>query len=94
MKIGLLLIALGFGYQIFADAYRQKLKPLERLGKAVGAVIMLVSFFGILCFLFPGFKLFCDQKGYCPFAAKGGKAMCGFSSPKHLPTTGNVSDSE
>ncbi len=43
MKLGLLLIALGLGYRVYADASREKGR-LRSLGLWVGALIMLVSF--------------------------------------------------
>ena len=42
MKLGLLLIALGFGYKVYADASREK-GNLRSIGQWVGAVMMATS---------------------------------------------------
>ena len=49
MHSGLLLIALGFGYKIFAEASVNPKKSMKKLGRLVGIVIMAVSFLGTLC---------------------------------------------
>ena len=43
MKLGLLLIALGVGYKVYADATKEK-GTLRSLGQWVGAIIMVTSF--------------------------------------------------
>ena len=42
MKLGLLLIALGVGYKVYADASREK-GNLRTIGQWVGAIIMATS---------------------------------------------------
>ena len=42
MKLGLLLIALGFGYKVYAEATKEK-GSLRSLGQGVGAIIMATS---------------------------------------------------
>lgn len=42
MKLGLLLIALGFGYKVYAEAAKEK-GSLRSLGQGVGAIIMAIS---------------------------------------------------
>ena len=49
MHSALLLIALGFGYKIFAEASSNGKKRVKQLGQLVGSVIMIVSFLGTLC---------------------------------------------
>ena len=80
MNTALLLIALGFGYKIFAEASVNAKKSLKQLGRLVGITIMVVSFTGTLCVLW---RVVEYGKGgyYCPmgFFGKGGtgsKAIC------------------
>lgn len=42
MKLGLLLIALGFGYKVYADAAREK-GTLRSMGQWIGMIIMATS---------------------------------------------------
>lgn len=42
MKLGLLLIALGFGYKVYAEASREK-GNLRTIGQWVGAIMMATS---------------------------------------------------
>lgn len=42
MKLGLLLIALGVGYKVYADATREK-GTLRSMGQWVGMIIMATS---------------------------------------------------
>lgn len=49
MDTALLLIALGFGFKIFAEASSNNKKQLKQLGRAVGVVIMIVSAAGAAC---------------------------------------------
>lgn len=42
MKLGLLLIALGFGYKVYADAVKEK-GTLRTIGQWVGTFIMATS---------------------------------------------------
>ena len=49
MQSALLLIALGFGFKIFAEASTNAKKHVKRLGQIVGIVIMVVSFLGTVC---------------------------------------------
>ncbi len=64
MHLALLLIALGFGYKLYVEASQQKSKNLKRLGKAIGVVVMLVSFLAALCFVSCGLQM--CSKGQCP----------------------------
>ncbi|PIQ87000.1 MAG: hypothetical protein COV74_02320 [Candidatus Omnitrophica bacterium CG11_big_fil_rev_8_21_14_0_20_45_26] len=72
MKIGLLLIALGYGYKIFLDAAKQKVKNLRLLGQLVGAIMMTVAIAGIVC------MVTCYMSaGFCSMGQKMGyKSMC------------------
>ncbi len=49
MQSALLLIALGFGFKIFAEASSNNKKYVKRLGQFVGIVIMVTSFVVTLC---------------------------------------------
>lgn len=77
MQTALLLIALGFGFKIFAEASANAKKSVKQLGRLVGIVIMLVSFLGVTCNVFSVIRY--GKSGfYCPFSGKsiwGGK-MC------------------
>lgn len=71
MRIALFLLVLGFGYRIFIDASRQKIKGFQSLGQSVGVFMMVVSLFGCLYFIASGLKYLCVQKGNCPVMSKG-----------------------
>lgn len=72
MKIALLLLALGFGFKIFAEASTMAKKSLKQLGRAVGLFIMLVSFAGTLCLLWMGIQYGkWDGSYYCPVGGFG-----------------------
>ena len=67
MKLGLLLIALGMGYRVYADAAKEK-GQLRTIGQWVGAFMMAVSLAVSV------FHLYCYSgkitgKGYCPWKA-------------------------
>ena len=49
MHTALLLIALGFGYKIYAEASVDKKKSLKRLGRIVGVSIMVIALLGTGC---------------------------------------------
>ena len=70
MRTALLLIAMGFGYQIFASAYRQKVKMLQKLGQVVGVVMMVLGFLGAVYLVNVGLRGVCAMKGSCPFVSK------------------------
>ena len=84
MKLGLLLIALGFGYKVYADAAKEK-GNLRSLGQWVGAFVMAVSFLISSLFVYsysinwmsgkcPG--VWCPfNKAGCPFMNKGPKQV-------------------
>ena len=84
MRTALLLIALGFGFKIFAEASTNAKKSVKQLGRIVGVFIMLVSFLGTLCLI-----RYAVQYGkggsLCPFSGK----MCPFTgkSPQSNTTT-------
>ncbi len=77
MQTAFLLIALGFGFKIFAEASANAKKSVRQLGRLVGIVIMLVSFLGTLCGITCAVRY---GKMYCPFGGKtsmwGGSKMC------------------
>jgi len=92
MQSALLLIALGFGFKIFAEASEKQKKSIKQLGRLVGIIIMVISLCGVLCSVFTCMKgAGCGSMsvGYCPVhkssqCAKGDgrtwmkkdKAMC------------------
>jgi len=49
MKTALLLIALGFGFKIFVEAYSSRRKTIKHIGLIVATIMMLFSFLGALC---------------------------------------------
>lgn len=67
MKLGLLLIALGLGYKVYADASREK-GNLKTLGQWVGAVIMATSLI-VSALMVYGYSSACMGGGGagCPF---------------------------
>lgn len=75
MQIGLLLIALGFGFKIFAEASTHAKKSVKQLGRVIGVGIMIVSFLGTVCAVTCAIQY---GKGFCPMGKNwgmGGK-MC------------------
>lgn len=46
MKTALFLIALGFGYKVFAEATANGKKSLRQIGRLIGAFTMIVSLLG------------------------------------------------
>lgn len=72
MQSALLLIALGFGFKIFAEASEKQKKSIKQLGRLVGIVIMVISLCGVLCSVFA-----CMKGGGC-----GGAMASGFC-PTH-----------
>ena len=70
MKLGLLLIALGLGYKVYADASREK-GNLKTLGQWVGAVIMATSLL-VSALMIYGYSSACmGGDKWCPFEKKG-----------------------
>ena len=68
MKLGLLLIAMGLGYKVYADASKEKGR-LRQLGQWVGALMMAVSFAttALAVYSWGTGRPFCPSKGFCPF---------------------------
>ncbi len=80
MQSVLLLIALGFGFKIFAEASEKQKKPIKQLGRLVGIIIMIVSLCGVLCSIFAcmkGSPCGPATAGYCPTHGSE-KGMMGF----------------
>jgi len=48
MNTALLLIALGFGFKLFAEAGKPGEKSFKRLGRFVGGFMMIVAFAGVV----------------------------------------------
>ena len=67
MKLGLLLIALGVGYKVYADATKEK-GNLRSLGQWVGAIIMATSLVASTLLVYA----YSTGKGMlrCPFSGK------------------------
>lgn len=66
MKLGLLLIALGVGYKVYADAAKEK-GSLRSIGQWVGAIIMATSLVTSAMLLYA----YSTGKPVCPFAQTG-----------------------
>ena len=68
MKLGLLLISLGFGYKVYADASKEKGR-LRSLGQWVGTIMMAVSLMttALLVYNWSMGKGCPFGKGPCPF---------------------------
>jgi hypothetical protein len=93
MQAGLLLIALGFGYKIYAEASVSARKNMKRLGRAIGVVMMVVSALGTLCTVW--FTITCGPYAYGTYG-KGGHhygAWKGGFKP-FCPITGRKLDME
>lgn len=73
MKLGLLLIALGVGYKVYAEASKEK-GFLRSLGQWVGAVIMVISFASSAIFIYAYSKA-AVSGGICPFSGKARQAV-------------------
>lgn len=85
MNTALLLIALGFGFKIFAEAGKSGEKSVKSLGRMVGGFIMFVALMGTVFTLWNK----CYQGGYpCPSKMK---AMCPFmeKAPAEAPKASN-----
>lgn len=64
MRTALFLIALGFGYTIFAQANKKSDRVTQILGKIVAIFMMALSFVGVLhCLWFAGMRCVTP---YCP----------------------------
>ena len=70
MNSALLLIALGFGYQIFVQSFRKK-GAVQSLGAIIGIFMMIVSFTGTIC------KVWCVANG----SSCGKTMLCSMHSP-------------
>jgi hypothetical protein len=78
MKVGLLLIALGFGYKVYAEASGEKRKKMKRLGRAVGVAMMVIAALGTICGV--SSKIMYGKYGYCQKSGKTGwGGICPFS---------------
>ena len=67
MKLGLLLIAMGVGYRVYADAMKEK-GNLRSLGQWVGAFIMATSLVtsAFLIYTYSAYGVG-GKRGWCPF---------------------------
>ena len=80
MQTGLLLIAMGLGFKVFAEATANGKKTIRQLGRLVGIFMMVVSLLGTIC------AISC--------AAKYGQSGYGFMGGKMCPLTGKFISSE
>jgi len=76
MKIALLLIALGFGYKVFADACKEN-GGIKKLGQVIGILVMVGSLLCMICFAWFYAKACSggygwNGKGFCPFSQTRG----------------------
>lgn len=79
-KVPLLLMALAAGYAVLVLSQGQK-RPLDALGRFIGAVILLVSFVGLLCVAWCGISHCRKSAGMCSY-------MKNPSAPCAMPMTG------
>ena len=75
LKVLVLLLCLAAGYGVLVLANRQE-RPLDKLGRFIGGVILLVSLVGLLCTAVCGFRYWrsgCFGGGAfnCPFYGGG-----------------------
>jgi len=81
MQTALLLIALGFGFKVFADASKNPKKTIRAIGRLVGIIMMILGLTGAICTTWAaiqygsGFSKF----GWCPQKT----SMSGYSKPYH-----------
>lgn len=73
MHSGLLLIAMGFGFKVFAEATANSKKTVRQVGSLVGIFMMLVSFLGTICSVLCVAKYGKSNYG---FMGKWGGKMC------------------
>ncbi len=85
MQTALLLIALGFGFKIFAEASSNAKKSVRQLGRAVGGIIMIVSLLGTLCTVY--YTIQCAKGGFAYSHPMMGGKMWGMGG-KMCPITG------
>ena len=89
MKGALLLIALGFGFKIFAEASVNPKKSIKQLGRLIGTTIMVISGLGIACSLWLMAQY--AKMGYCPLGGygkgshSGKKWLCPFTAKTQPP---------
>jgi hypothetical protein len=67
----MLLLALALGYGVLVLSQSQP-KPLNSLGRGIGALILIISFIGLICTAICGVKRMCPQRSMCPMASHGG----------------------
>ncbi|MBI4372130.1 MAG: hypothetical protein HY585_00185 [Candidatus Omnitrophica bacterium] len=89
MQTALLLIALGFGFKIFAEASANAKRSVRQLGRIVGGFIMIFSLLGALCTVY--YSVQCAKGGYS-YSPMMGK-MWGMGG-KMCPITGKPLASE
>ncbi len=70
MKLGLLLIALGFGYKVYAEAAKEK-GGLRSIGQGVGAIIMATSLVASALLIYA----YSTGKPICPYGKIGTSAF-------------------
>lgn len=76
--VTLLLIAMAAGYGTLVLASKQE-KPLDKLGRLVGGIVLAVSFVGLLCSAVCAIKYRC---GACPY---GRGVNCGYDGHEVTP---------
>ena len=86
MGIAVLLLALGFGYKVFADATADSKKGLRTLGRSSGLFIMIASVGAMVL------SAACMSK-YCPMGSKGGMGGKGMMGKKFCPFSGGQNQS-
>jgi hypothetical protein len=88
MQAILSLIALGWGYRVLLDAYREK-EGLKILGQVIGIFVMIAALLGLSAGLCP--KMRGMGMGDCAMM-KSAKAFCPVTGKMHLPPPQDAAD--
>ena len=88
MQTGLLLIAMGFGFKVYAEASANGKKTIRQIGRLVGAFMMIVGFLGTLCIISCVVQYGKGNYGF--MGGKWGGKMCPITGKLFTPDTTNV----
>ena len=91
MQTAFLLIAMGFGFKIFADTYTINKRSVKQLGRTVGIIIMAVSLLGTLCTVQNVIQrnMNCPTDGH--YGKRGHKGWSSMMQNKMCPLKGDAS---
>jgi hypothetical protein len=97
MGSGILLVALASGYAVLVMSQHQQ-APLDKLGRLLGAFILLVSLVGLICVAVCAVRCYISPMGksQCAWYPAKSPGMLGMTeaaapggSPVNAPVTGN-----